>query len=110
MTWLLRPSILVVVSVMLALSAALLVFWPASADNIAVPLPVPAGDQEIVWLYSATSGAQWERFVSALDLAVTSARKDSHAGELEIDRTSAFPRETTTTPEVTIRHAGSHYR
>jgi hypothetical protein len=110
MTWLLRPSILVIVSVVLAVSAAVLLFWPASADNRAVTLPVPTGDQEIVWLYSATSGAQWERFVSAVELAVARLPIRFEQHEPKVDKTSAFPLQTTTTPEVSVSLAGTHHR
>jgi hypothetical protein len=110
MNWLFRPSLLIVVSIVLALSAAMLVFWPQTAENSAVPLPVPDGDQEIVWLYSATSGAQWERFVSAIDLAVSRLRSGPASLEVEINKDSAFPPQTTAVPEVTLSHVGETHR
>jgi hypothetical protein len=112
MSWFFRPSLLIVASVVLALSAAMLVFWPQTIENQAIPLPILEGDQEIVWLYSATSGAQWERFVSAIELAVRRLRTGPAPIEVDMDKEAAFPPQTTAIPEVSLSPAGatSHLR
>ena len=105
-----RPSILLLASAVLAVIAALLVFWPGAAESRAVPVSLPEGDQEVVWLYSATSGAQWERFVAAVDLAVTLLRSDAAPLELDVDKDKAFPLQTTAVPEVSITQRGGKHR
>jgi hypothetical protein len=105
MKWLLRPSMLVLVSVALAVGAAVLVLgplWQQGPANRALPRPVPEGDQEIVWLNPATSAVAWERFVTALR-DVQSRQPD---GDLLIDDTNAFPPQTTTMPEVAVGRRG----
>jgi hypothetical protein len=110
MSWLFRPSTLILASVILAITAATLVFWPASVKNGAAPLAVPKGDQEVVWLYSATSGAQWERFVAGIDLAVARLGSKSPGLQLEIDKDAAFPPQTTAIPEVSVGTKGGQNR
>src|SRR5579884_578370 len=105
MRWLLRPWLLVVVSLALAVGAAALVLWPRAADTGPHPLPVADGEQEIVWLYSATSASSWERFVTAVQTAA--ARPDLG---LAVDRTRAFPPETTAVPELTVSARGGSGR
>src|SRR5436305_6293301 len=106
MKWLLRPSMLVLVSVALAVGAAVVVLgplWERGPANRAVPRPVPEGDQEIVWLNPATSAVAWERFVTALR-RVQAERTDNDLG---IDVANAFPPQTTTVPEVALSRRGS---
>jgi hypothetical protein len=110
MSWLFRPSTLILASVVLAITATMLVFWPTSADNGAIPLTVSKGDQEVVWLYSATSGAQWERFVAGIDVAVARLGANSSGLELEINKDAAFPLQTTAIPEVSVGIKGGQNR
>jgi hypothetical protein len=63
MRWFLRPSLLLFASLALAVAAAVLITWTPAADTRPEPRPVRVGDNEIVFLYQATSGATWERFV-----------------------------------------------
>src|SRR2546427_6278667 len=104
MKWLLRPSILVLVLFALAASAAALALWPRTPVNRALPLSLPAGDQEIVWLYPATNAVPWERFVSAFELA---QEADSSAAAFTVDKHNAFPDRTTAVPEVALSFRGS---
>src|SRR5262245_4290313 len=60
MSRLFRPSMLVLLSVVLAVGAAALLLWPRSQEIRAAPLR--DDESEIVWLYSATSESSWERF------------------------------------------------
>src|SRR5437870_3926733 len=70
MKWLFRPSILVLLSGALALSAMTLVLWPRPLDDRAIPLAVQDGDQEIAWLYTATSYGPWERLIKGVETVV----------------------------------------
>jgi hypothetical protein len=67
MNWLFRSGSLISLSGILALVGGVLLFWQGDPTpaNQAVPLPVPSGDQEVVWLNAATNVA-WERFVAAV--------------------------------------------
>lgn len=99
MAWLLRPSVLVVVSVVLSLGAAALVLgpWWQGGSAQATPRPLAPGDQEIVWLNAATSAVAWERFVTALRQAW-----EEHADVWQLDDAGAFPAQTTAVPEVAL--------
>jgi hypothetical protein len=107
MKWLFRPSILVIVSAALAASAMGLVLWPGGLGDKAVPLSVEDGDQEIVWLYTATSVGPWERFLKGVDTAVNRLQRVAPDLELEINKEGAFPRETTAVPEVVVSARGT---
>src|SRR5579884_4061219 len=102
MRWLLRPWLLVVVSLALAVGAAALVLWPRAVETGPHPLPVADGEQEVVWLYPATAASSWERFVTAVQTAA--ARPELG---LSVDRTRACPVETTAVPELTLSAQGS---
>jgi hypothetical protein len=106
MRWLFRPSSLVVVSAALALSAMALVVWPRQLGNKAAALAVEDGDQEIVWLYAATSPANWERFVRGVRTVVEKLQKDSPQLGIELNEQDAFPAETTAVPEVVLSANG----
>lgn len=95
MTWLLRPSLLLVVSLALAVAAGVLIAWPPATDARPEPRPVRGGDREIVFLYQATSGATWERFVSA-------AERFARVAQVPLEKAEAFPRQTTAVPELAL--------
>jgi hypothetical protein len=105
MRWLLRPAILVVLSAALVLGATALALWPWGADSRPHPQPVPAGDQEVAWLYSATNAAAWERFVTAVQTAA--GRADL---KLTVETSRAFPPETTAVPELALSAQGARSR
>ena len=99
MKWL-RPSLLVLVSVVLAIGAAALVagsFWERNATPRAVPLPLPEGDREIVWLHAATN-TSWQRLVTAVR-RVQEVCPELH---LHVDEDAAFPQQTTAVPEIAV--------
>jgi hypothetical protein len=110
MKWFFRPSSLLVVSAALALSAVALVLWPRPVEDKADPLPVHDGDQEIVWLYAATSPGPWERFIKGVETVVETLPRASGDPVIVIDKQSAFPAETTTVPEVVLSAQGTKGR
>src|SRR4051794_35549515 len=61
MKWLLRPSVLIAVSVLVV--AGLLVLRPRPVLLVPSPGPVGENDLEVGWLNPATSVGEWERFV-----------------------------------------------
>lgn len=101
MSWLLRPSILVLAWIALTLGALLLVVrpsWQGLPSYEAAPLPVPDGDQEVVWLNIATNVVAWERFVAAVHMLV----EHSQFGVTSVDDSNAFPNQTTAVPELAV--------
>jgi hypothetical protein len=104
MNWLFRPSILVVVSLALVVGALALVLpalWEEARGNSPAPLPVADNEREIVWLYSATSAASWERFVTAVGKSARRLQADHPDLEVHIDD-SAFPRQTAAVPQFSL--------
>jgi hypothetical protein len=107
MSWQFRPPILILALVALVLGAAALALLPWPHDSRPAPLPVPAGCQEVAWLYSATNTSTWERFVAAARTAVSRLREDHPGLDLPPpDDGKAFPPETTTVPELTLALPG----
>jgi hypothetical protein len=107
MNWQFRPPILILTLVALVLGAAALALLPWPRDTRPAPLPVPAGSQEVAWLYSATNTSTWERFVAAARTAAARLR-DEHP-EVDLpppDDSKAFPPETTTVPELSLSLPG----
>jgi hypothetical protein len=103
--WLTRPYLLLALSGALVAGGAFLVFQARPAPMRPLPLPVAAGEQEIAWLYPATSASTWERFVASVRRAAE--RWESRYPGLEAQVTEAtFPRQTTTTPEVRLALPG----
>lgn len=99
MNWLNRPSILILLSVGLAVGATVLVLWDRPA--VAVVAPLGDKDQEIVWLYSATNAANWERFVTAVNTAAQQLKTDFPDLEVQVTE-KTFPQQTTTVPELAL--------
>lgn len=100
MNWLFRPSNLVLISVVLALGALVLWFWPVDRNIVR---PVPAGDQEVAWLNPATGSGAWERFVAA----VYRLQADRPDLGLEIaPNVNPFPARTTEVPELALSIRG----
>jgi hypothetical protein len=104
MNWFFRPSILVVVSIALLVGALTLMLpgvWEEGKGNPPTPLPVADNEREIVWLYSATSAATWERFVTAVGKAGKQLQADHPDLEVHIDD-AAFPRQTAVVPQLSL--------
>src|SRR5579883_751168 len=97
---LLRPWLLIVVLMALLLGAAAVFFDVRPAVARPAPLPVGKGDREIVWLYPATNGTTWERFVTAVRLAADQLRADFP--NIQVQTSDAFPPQTTAVPEVAL--------
>jgi hypothetical protein len=110
MKWFFRPSSLLVVSAALALSAVALVLWPRPVEDKAAPLSLQDGDQEIVWLYAATSPGPWERLIKGVETVVATLPRASGDPTIVVDKSSAFPAETTTVPEVVLSARGTKGR
>jgi hypothetical protein len=107
---LLRPTTLILLSAAVALGIAALAFWPGwegTAANRAIPRPVPAGDQEIAWLYYATQAEQWERLVNGIrELA-------SNRPELGldiVDDANVFPTQSTEVAELAVTIGKNKHR
>jgi hypothetical protein len=67
--WVFHPAVLIVVS-MLLIGTAGLVFLPLERNGgLPAPMPVQRGEQEIAWLYPATSTTTWERLATAVRMA-----------------------------------------
>jgi hypothetical protein len=105
--WLFRPSVLVAAAAAAVVGAFLFTWASGSLLGPAgptppAPLPVAAGDGEIVWLYAATNAAAWERFVAALARVAKRLGRDLPGVKLQADPTEAFPEQTFTTPQVAL--------
>ncbi len=86
------------------LAAGVWALWLRGPVAAARPLPVPAGDQEVVWLYPSTAGDAWSLFVIGLkrcEMPVHGAPSG-----VKVDDSAAFPEQTTAVPELVIEKAG----
>src|SRR5258708_4047692 len=105
----LRQAVLITLLLALVFGAAAVVLVPIWEESqVLKPVPLAVGDDEceIVWLYAATSATPWERFVTAARQAVKRLNEDSGMPNVDFDDASAFPRETATTSQFTIRLNG----
>jgi hypothetical protein len=102
MKWLFRPLLLLLVALALAVYAAWLLYRTPSGDMRTEPKDVPSGDQEIAFLYQATNGSTWERFVTAVSAAAKRLRNKDFP-DLTVDDANAFPQQTYVVPEVSLR-------
>ncbi len=107
MRWLFRPSMLVLLSVVLAVGAAALVLWSPPPEIRAAPLR--DDESEVVWLYPATNESTWERFVTAVSKAASRLAADYPGLEVRIDD-AAFPRHTNAHPELAVTVRGGSQR
>ncbi len=99
-----RPSLLILLSVVLALGATGLVLWPRGNETRVAPLA--ANEQEIVWLNPAVNASTWERFHAAVLGAVELLNREERGLNLEVVDDAAFPRETTVIPEIVVKVRG----
>src|SRR5689334_9073620 len=79
------PLLILIVCLPLMLLAAGFQLPGLSPREMAAPAPVPAGDFELAWFNTTTSGATWERFVTGV------RRAEQLVPGLSIDDTRAFP-------------------
>ena len=105
MKWLLRPSSLVVLLLVLLLAASAWVYWAVEQKTGAEP--ISQDDREIAWLYTATSAASWERFVTATRTALEHLKAGQPGLDLQVDDSRAFPQQTTAVPELVVSMPGS---
>ena len=103
MKWLFRPSILALLSVLLAVGAALVALWPRPREI--KPAEVAENDREVAWLYTATNASTWERLVTAVGRSVNRLRQEHPDLQVTIDDRT-FPLQTTSVSELalTVRH------
>jgi hypothetical protein len=108
MNWLFRPSVLILVSLALVIGAVALVvppLWEEGKGHHPTPLPVAGNEAEIVWLYSATNAATWERFVTAVGKAAAQVKAAHPDLAIQIDD-ATFPRQTAAVPQLTLSLGG----
>ena len=105
MKWLTRPSVMAIASAALVVGAALLVLRSPPAQSKPAPAAVADADREIVWLYTATNPASWERFVASVRRAAKRLREDGIDVEAQVGD-AAFPKQTTAVPEVALSLPG----
>ncbi len=103
-----RPSILIALSAAVVVGAVVVVFQGPPAQGRPMPLSVLASQREIVWLYPATNAASWQRFVAAVRR--TAKRWQHPRFAVQADDQSAFPRQTTAVPEVSLSWTGTGSR
>jgi hypothetical protein len=100
-----RTSTLLLMLVFAAVVAAGWLLWPRDVSPTALPLPLAADEQEIVWLYPATNTAAWERFVYAIkDLGDGKGQGSDELTFAIADQ--AFPPQSAVTPELVLSTPG----
>ena len=105
--WAFRPAALVAVSAGLLALATLVVFPFDRGEGRPQPLPVAAGEQEIVWLYPATSTTSWERLTTAVQQACKSLAETYPGLEMELDSGTEGDASLTAPPRVALRWPGA---
>src|SRR5205809_7621090 len=96
--WLFRFSNLVIASAVVALAALVWVMTANPHPDLPQPLPVAAGEAEIVWLGSAADAGGWERFVNAVEKAARDC------DELIVEgKANAFPSQAAACPQLAVR-------
>lgn len=101
--WLFRPVALIGVSALLiAAAAALVVYRPGGGAVKPQRPPLRAGDAEVAFIYPATNGTSWDRFVAAVRRSRNRLRA-SYPG-LEVHENAApGAAGSTATPEVILQ-------
>src|SRR5262245_13238579 len=98
--WGFHPVVLILGSILLVLAAGVVVLPWQRGGSLPVPLPVRPGEQEIVWLYPATSTTTWERFATAVQQA--SDRLQEHFPGLEWEQDESGSSSATRTPQIAL--------
>lgn len=86
------------------LAAGVWALWFREPGPPTRPLPVPDGDQEVVWLSPSTAGDAWALFVIGIkrcEMPVNGAPSG-----VTVDDAAAFPEQTTAVPELVVSRAG----
>ncbi|MFO0929847.1 MAG: hypothetical protein U0736_22950 [Gemmataceae bacterium] len=99
--WTLRPTVLVTVSVLLVAAAAALVVPVWNGAVRPQPLAVRGNEQEVAWLYPATSSANWERLAKAVQQAAD--RLQEAFPGLEVEQNAAGSLPASAVPEIALR-------
>ncbi len=105
--WGFRPTALIAISVGLLALAGLVVFPRDRSEGRPQPLPLAAGEQEIAWLYPATSTTSWERLTTAIQQASKRLALTHPGLEMELD--SGGPSESalsTAPPRIALSWPG----
>ena len=105
--WGFRPAALVAISAGLLALAALVVFPFDRSEGRPQPVPVAAGEQEIVWLYPATSTTSWERLTTAVQQACERLAETYPGLEMELDSGNGGDVSLTAPPRVALRWPGA---
>lgn len=99
--WTLRPAVLIAVSVLLVAAAATLVVPVWTNPGKPQPLPVRGDEQEVAWLYPATSTSNWERLAKAVQQAADRLQERFPGLEMEQNASGSLP--ATAVPEIVLR-------
>jgi hypothetical protein len=102
--WAFRPAVLIAVSVGLVGAAALVVLPPWHGAGRPLPLPVGPDEQEIAWLYPATTTTTWERLATAVGQA--RARLQEAFPGLEWEQDSVGATSALATPQLALSWPG----
>jgi hypothetical protein len=86
-------------AVLLSAATAAVWFYWSRTTGLPKPANVPAGDQEIAWIYTSSSADAWAQFVIGLK------RTEMTGSGLTVDVSHAFPEQSTDIPEIAIRRA-----
>jgi hypothetical protein len=98
--WIFRPVVLIVVSVALVGTAALIAFRSDAGPLQPQRPALRGGEQEIAWIYPATGTTQWERFVAAVKR--TRDQLESSYPGLRVDEQSTPAAASAGVPEVVL--------
>lgn len=98
--WIFRPSVLIVISILLLAAATRIVFPLDAGAGKPQPLALRPGEFEIAWLYPATSSTAWERFALAIRQATIRLQKEfpDRRWEMTADEHGS----AATTPQVSL--------
>jgi hypothetical protein len=104
--WIFRPIVLIAVSVALVGTAAVIVFRSESGPLQPQRPPLRPGDQEIAWIYPATSTGSWERFVAAVRRTRKRLQVDYPGLEVQDRSAPAAGSGSTGVPEIVLARPG----
>ncbi len=100
LNWLFRPTVLIGFSVVLVAAAMLVVMPLEPSGSRPQPAQLRPDEQEIVWLYPATSTTQWERLANAVEQACERLHDRFPGLRRELDPNTSSS--TLTAPRITL--------